>query len=45
MKDIIKQLNDTEDEACNVCGMYEFEDAIVCEVKHNHIEYNKAIYF
>ena len=31
---------DTEEEASLVCGMYEFEDAWVCELKYNHIEAN-----
>ena len=29
---------DTEDDACLTCGMYEFEDAWVVELKYNHIE-------
>ena len=29
---------DTYDEACNTCGIYEFDDALVLEVKYNHIE-------
>jgi hypothetical protein len=29
---------DTEEEASEVCGMYEFENAWVCELKYNHIE-------
>lgn len=28
----------TLEEACNVCGMYEFENAWVVELKYNHIE-------
>jgi hypothetical protein len=28
----------TEQEASEVCGMYEFENAWVCELKYNHIE-------
>jgi len=28
----------TLDEACTVCGMYEFEDAWVCKLEYNHIE-------
>jgi hypothetical protein len=31
-------LYDTEQEAYEVCGMYEFENAWVCELKYNHIE-------
>jgi hypothetical protein len=29
---------DTEEEACFVCSMYEFENAWVMELKYNHIE-------
>jgi hypothetical protein len=29
---------ETLDEACTVCGMYEFEDAWVCKLEYNHIE-------
>ena len=29
---------DTEDEACEVCGMYEFENAWVMKLIFNHIE-------
>jgi hypothetical protein len=29
---------DTINEAYAVCGMYEFENAWVCELKYNHIE-------
>ena len=29
---------DTLDEAGNVCGMYEFEDAWVCQLIYNHKE-------
>lgn len=29
---------DTEDEACIVCGMYEFENAWVMKLIYNHIE-------
>ena len=29
---------DTEEEACEVCGMYEFENAWVCKLIYNHIE-------
>jgi hypothetical protein len=31
---------DSLDDACNVCGMYEFEDVIVMKVEYNHIEKN-----
>jgi hypothetical protein len=29
---------DTEEEACDVCGMYEFENAWVLKLIYNHIE-------
>ena len=29
---------DTIEEACEVCGMYEFENAWVCKLMFNHIE-------
>ena len=29
---------DTEEEACVVCGMYEFEDAWICKLVYNHKE-------
>lgn len=29
---------DTMDEACTVCGMYEFENAWVMQLMYNHIE-------
>ena len=28
----------TEDEACNICGIYEFENAWVMQLMYNHIE-------
>lgn len=31
---------DTEEEACNVCGMYEFKNAWVMKLIYNHIEQN-----
>ena len=31
---------DTQDEASSVCGMYEFPDVLVVEIKYNHIERN-----
>ena len=31
---------DTEDEALRVCGIYEFENAWVMKLIHNHIEKN-----
>ena len=30
---------DTKDEACEVCGMYEFENVWVCKLVFNHIEH------
>lgn len=30
---------ETEEEACNTCGMYEFEDAWVMKLIYNHKEY------
>jgi uncharacterized protein YacL (UPF0231 family) len=33
----IKYYN-TEEEACETCGMYEFENAWVCKLVFNHIE-------
>ena len=30
----------TKDEALEVCGIYEFEDAWVMKLVHNHIEIN-----
>lgn len=40
MKDIHSNLcvYDTEEEALLVCGMYEFLDALVCEVKYRHLD-------
>ena len=40
MKDKDGKINyyDTEDEACIVCGMYEFENAWVMKLIYNHIE-------
>lgn len=40
MKDEDGKINtyDTEDEASTVCGMYEFENAWVCQLVYNHIE-------
>ena len=29
---------DTMEEACNICGMYEFEDAWVMKLMYNHKE-------
>ena len=31
---------DTEEEACTICGMYEFENAWVMKLIYNHIEGN-----
>jgi hypothetical protein len=28
----------TFDEACLTCGMYEFEDVLVCKIEFNHVE-------
>ena len=38
MKDEDNNINyyDTEEDAANVCGMYEFEDAWVCKLIYNH---------
>jgi len=30
---------DTMEDACNTCGMYEFEDAWVMKLMYNHIEF------
>lgn len=40
MKDINGEINfyDTEDDACCVCGIYEFENAWVMKLIYNHIE-------
>lgn len=40
MKDEEGHINyyDTEEEACNICGMYEFENAWVLKLIYNHIE-------
>ena len=40
MKDKEGKINvyDTLEEACLVCGMYEFENAWVCKLEFNHIE-------
>jgi hypothetical protein len=40
MKDINGNIKtyDTEEDACVVCGMYEFENVWVMELKYNHIE-------
>ena len=29
---------ESEEEACDICGMYEFEDAWVCKLIYNHKE-------
>jgi len=26
------------DSACNTCGIYEFEDVLVCQIVYNHVE-------
>lgn len=43
MKDENNKINyyDTEEEACNVCGIYEFENAWVMKLIYNHIEDNQ----
>lgn len=40
MKDVDKNIiyYNTEEEACNVCGIYEFQNAWVMKLIHNHIE-------
>jgi len=40
MKDENGKINyyNTEEEACNVCGIYEFENAWVMKLIYNHIE-------
>lgn len=40
MKDENGKINyyDTIDEACTICGMYEFEDAWVMQLMYNHKE-------
>ena len=40
MKDENGNINlyNTLGEACTVCGMYEFPDALVCKIEYNHIE-------
>lgn len=37
-KDGIINYYDTEEEASEVCGMYEFEDVWVCKLIYNHKE-------
>ncbi len=32
---------DTEEEACDTCGMYEFENAWVMQLIYNHVEDEK----
>ena len=31
---------DTLEDACTICGMYEFKDAIVIKIEYNHVEMN-----
>ena len=40
MKDDKGKINvyETLEEACEVCGMYEFDDVLVLKVEFNHIE-------
>lgn len=35
------KLYDTIEDACDVCGFYEFEDVWVMELKYNHRELEK----
>ena len=37
-KDGVVNLYNTIEEACETCGMYEFENALVCKVEFNYIE-------
>jgi RNA polymerase subunit RPABC4/transcription elongation factor Spt4 len=37
-KDCNIKLYETETEACEVCGMYEFENAWVMQLVFNHVE-------
>ena len=32
------KLYDTFQETGDICGMYEFEDVLICEIKHSHQE-------
>ena len=32
------KLYNTFERAANVCGMYEFEDVLICKIEFNHIE-------
>jgi hypothetical protein len=32
------KLYDTFEEATDVCGIYEFPNVLICEIKHNYIE-------
>jgi len=32
------KLYDTEEDALLTCGMYEFDDVLVCQVVHNYID-------
>jgi hypothetical protein len=37
-KEGVIEYYDTMEDACNTCGMYEFEDAWVMKLMYNHIE-------
>jgi hypothetical protein len=39
-QDGIIKYYDTEEEACNICGIYELENAWVMKLIYNHIEKN-----
>ena len=32
------KLYNTINEAAETCGMYEFEDVLVCKIEYNHVE-------
>jgi hypothetical protein len=40
MKDMLGKIKifDTFDEACETCGMYEFQDVLVCKIEFNYVE-------
>ena len=38
-KEGVIEYYDTMEDACNTCGMYEFEDAWVMKLMYNHIEF------
>tara|TARA_R110000772_G_scaffold24273_2_gene64233 strand:- start:784 stop:960 length:177 start_codon:yes stop_codon:yes gene_type:complete len=37
-KEGVIEYYDTREDACNTCGIYEFEDAWVMKLMYNHIE-------